>query len=59
MAQAGPNNQFGGRQGGLASLSYQSPGGKRRASGRSEEAGADEAHKYKHLGDVHHATLSS
>src|SRR5512135_348357 len=27
MAQAGPNNQFGGRQGGLASLSYQSPGG--------------------------------
>ena len=30
-----------------------------RASGRSEEAGADEAHKYKHLGDVHHATLSS
>src|SRR4249920_1660049 len=27
MAQAGPNNQFGGRQEGLASLSYQSPGG--------------------------------
>ena len=58
MAQAGPNNQFGGRQDGLASLSYQSPG-VRRASGRSEKAGANEAHKHKYLGDVHHATLSS